>query len=256
MNAGKPCRWQSVICDHFKGTIDPQTERDLRAHLPDCESCRAYYERHLLLAELDPQALDARERISRGLGLRARPGRIWIPVSAFAAAAAAVLLLILFWPQSTERQSGLVSRGPALEQTQVSLSIYRLRPGQKAEAVSNEIDAGDELAFAYENKAGRKRLMVFAVDENKKIYWYHPAWRNPGQDPVAIRIETSDGLHELPEAISHTLTGKNLWIHAIFTDQAMAVKEVEALMRAQNEPSKTLPLKNAEQKLILLKVRH
>jgi MFS family permease len=65
-------RVRELVERHFAGTILPVEERSLRPHLPGCDPCRDYYERHLVLARLDPEALSAQERLARGLGLRAR----------------------------------------------------------------------------------------------------------------------------------------------------------------------------------------
>src|SRR5258705_8522802 len=59
----------SLVDAHFAGSISPLRERDLRSHLPACETCRDYYERHLLLSSLDPQAKRPQDRLGMGLGL-------------------------------------------------------------------------------------------------------------------------------------------------------------------------------------------
>ena len=81
---------------HFDGTLSASEEHAMREHLPACTGCRARYERRLLLAELDPAALSAKDRIGRGLGL-AKPAPIALaarwgaPAMAFAVAAAVLL---------------------------------------------------------------------------------------------------------------------------------------------------------------------
>jgi MFS transporter, DHA1 family, tetracycline resistance protein len=61
---------RALVERHFAGTISQVEERSMRPHLPACESCRTYYERHLVLSRLDPDALAAEERLGRGLGIR------------------------------------------------------------------------------------------------------------------------------------------------------------------------------------------
>jgi hypothetical protein len=61
---------RSEIAAHFRGRGSPRTEPAMRAHLNTCAGCTRLYERHLLLARLDPRAPSPRERIGRALGFR------------------------------------------------------------------------------------------------------------------------------------------------------------------------------------------
>jgi hypothetical protein len=212
---------------HFAGSIAPDAERALREHLPTCEDCHRYYERHLLLATLDPKALDAEARLAQGLGLpRPRRAAVWsLGVIGLAAAAAAIALVVaprLLHPQS----DGFTPRGPEVKLPQVHLSVFRVEKGA-AVPVADRIGAADELAFAYENRAGKQRLMVYGVDEHRHVYWFFPAWQDPATDPEAIRIEAGDGSHELREAVAHHFDGGQLTLHALFTDSPLKVRDVE-----------------------------
>jgi hypothetical protein len=256
MNQPPACEMRSVIDEHFAGKITPAAERALREHLPTCAQCREYYRRHQVLSDLDPEGLDPRQRLARGLGLEPRRrSLVYIAVPALAAAAAIALLIIL-WPGVQPAEDGLVSRGGPAESSPARLEVYRVRPGESPERVQEEINATDELAFAYENRAGKKRLMVFGVDEGGNIYWYHPAWQDPAQKPVAVAIEGGVGIRELPEAIGHSIRGESLRIYAVFTDDPLPVESIEALIRGVKERVKVLPLENVIQESILVKVRH
>src|SRR4029079_4255923 len=58
-------RYRVLIDAHFRGEVPPGGERRMRLHLVDCADCRAYYDRHLRLALVDPQAaLPANERLA------------------------------------------------------------------------------------------------------------------------------------------------------------------------------------------------
>src|SRR5262245_52436088 len=88
---------------HFAGTISARAERNLRLHLAECAACRDDYERHLVLAEIDPSVPSAEERIGRGLGLR--PHRVAAPWKIYASAAAAcALALAIAVPLSTRNR--------------------------------------------------------------------------------------------------------------------------------------------------------
>src|SRR3712207_2020306 len=74
MSSTAPCDSTRLVDAHFgRGGLPPRRERALREHLPGCTTCRARYERHLLLAEVDRSIPGAQERLARGLGLPAAP---------------------------------------------------------------------------------------------------------------------------------------------------------------------------------------
>jgi hypothetical protein len=117
----------------------------------------------------------------------------------------------------------------------VHLSVFRIDRGVAA-PVEGTISAGDELAFAYENRAGKKRLMIFAVDEHRHVYWFFPAWQDPAGDPEAIAAEPGERPHELREAVRHAFDGQRLLVRAIFTDEPATVREVERRLERGETP--------------------
>jgi hypothetical protein len=239
-----------AILAHFAGAGAPRREREMRAHLPGCVDCRAFYEDCLLVASLDPAAPSDEERIARGLGLPVRraPGRaLFLNVTALAGmAAAAVVLFAVVRPTrngdhggtpapagaSGEKTGGFVARGAA-DARAPELVVYRIAAGGGApEAAAEVIHPGDEVAFAYRNPTGKRRLLVFAVDEHGHVYWYHPGWVDSGNDPTAVAISPEPGLHELPAAVAQRYDGERLRVHALFTDQEITVRQVEAALAA------------------------
>lgn len=229
------CLMSALVDAHFAGSIDEARERKLRAHLNDCDRCRERYKRRLLLAKLDPHALGASERIGRPLGLRtsrssSRPS-ILIGVVAVAAAAAIALFVA-----SKPTDEGFAARGSITETAPGGVQVFRAQPGGAPTPVEGSIRRGDELAFSYENRTGRPHLLVFGVDEHGHVFWYHPAWTNPAQDPAAIPALTDGRRHELKEAISHSLDGDKLEIHTLFSDRALTVKEVERIVAGRPAP--------------------
>jgi len=226
-----PHRGQRGLIDlHFAGRVAPGGERRMRAHLVDCGDCRGHYERHLRLAAVDPQAaVPRRERLARGLGLATAPPapvktRRWFAFAATAAACAAALLVIALPRRSPDSQprAGAVTPGS-------QLLVYELTGGGVRQAVS-EVRGGSALAFAYVNITHRRHLLVFAVDDTRRVYWFHPAWEKLDENPVAIDIAPDEALHELPQAISHQFIGRRLQIFGVFVDRAPSVQEIEALV--------------------------
>jgi hypothetical protein len=243
---------RKAIAAHFAGAGAPASEQEMRAHLPLCDACHAYYEQHLLLSTLDPAGLPRELRLARGLGLRpARaPGHVslaWLGLSGAAFAA----LVIVYAGGSLSRRGGgdgaptapaasdsVAARGGPASVAAArtpEVQIYRFAPGARAgaaERAGDVVHAGDELAFAYRNPAGKGRLLVFAVDEHGHIYWYHPGWSDAAANPTAVRISAEPGLHELPAAVLHKFDGERIMIHALFTDRELSVRQVESAVTA------------------------
>jgi len=219
-----PCSERHNVDRHFAGTIHPDAERVLREHLPACAECTRYYERHLLLSKLDPTSLDPKARLAQGLGLRPPKPAPWaFGAGALGLAAAAAVALFVLSPSLN---TGFSARGTGAPPDPVHLSVFRLERGA-AVAVRDRIDAADELAFTYENGAGKQRLMIFGVDEHRHVYWFYPAWQDPASDPAAIAISPGARPQELREAVAHAFDGQHLTLHAIFTDEPLTVREVE-----------------------------
>jgi hypothetical protein len=246
------CEMRSLVERHFEGKVRPEEEKELRSHLSSCSSCRMHYENLMLRSKIDPKSMDAQSRIAIGLGILPRRKSVVGPVLALSAALAAALLLIVFLPGTPRQGEGFAARGH--DGNQANLLIYRFQQGKTPTLVVDEITRSDELAFAYENHTGKKRLLVFGIDEDKNIYWYHPAWTWESDNPVAVSIQSGDAIHELPEAVTHQIQGRSLRIYAIFTDEPISVRQMEEMLR-NRELSEGKLVKNAFQTSIFLKVR-
>jgi hypothetical protein len=241
-SAATACAERRLVDRHFAARIVTAEESALRAHLPGCDRCRRYYERHMLYAELVPGRPALAERLGVGLGIghapavpaprapeRLPPRRIWaLGMTAAAACLALVVIGKLARPPAAE----FGVRGPAPDGTGTAVEIYRVAGNGSTKLSEGWMAAGDELAFAYRNPVGFARLMVFGVDDRGGIYWFHPAWTDPREDPVAVPIDAGAGPVELPEAIRHPLREGRLRLVALFTNEAISVRSVEEAWRA------------------------
>jgi hypothetical protein len=120
-------------------------------------------------------------------------------------------------------------RAPATGAVRPELRVFRVRAGAVARA-DGRLAGSDELAFAYRNGGGKRHLFVFGVDEHRHIFWYSPAWTTATERPAAPVIARDGDLHEIERAVRHRHDGARLDIHALFTDRAWEVRELDELV--------------------------
>ena len=230
------CLMTARVDRHFARQLDPAGERAMREHLPTCAECRARYEKHLLLEKLDPDAAGAQARIAAGLGIgdSRRPAllRAATPVMGALALAAAILFLVMKPSGAgSPLDTGFTARGggdASVDDSSSYVIVYRGATDAGPARAGTSIHRGDELSFGYGNMANKRYLMIYGVDEHRHVFWYYPAWSDAKEDPRSIAIAA--GTQSLPDAIKHDLDGKQLEIHAVFTDLPLGVKAVESLI--------------------------
>lgn len=240
------CSFRSLVDRHFAAAIAPRDEHALRSHLLACASCHAHYQCYLLLARLDRRIPSAEDRLARGLGLSRR--RPWARPMAIALGLAAVLVVLQLRqaaPLQTAGAPDYAARGGAIADSDPALYVYRISDGRPQPVLGGAIRGSDELAFAYRNRASWARLLVYAVDEAGRVYWYHPEWSDASTAPVAVAIDGGPERHELAEAIAQPLPPGRLQIHAIFTDEAVDVRAIERGVRPARRAERVIALEVA-----------
>lgn len=259
-SSGDEKAMRAQITKHFSGHISTEEERALREHLAQCEACRKYYNRHLLLSRLDPKGINPEERLAQGLGIRRL--MVWpMPTICWSVASAVAALLILvslwIWPMIKPISKGFQSRGSEKGRAPTSeLLVYHTGTGHPQLLTVHKIKADEELAFAYQNGRRYKYLLVFGINEHRQIYWYHPAWLNERQNPRSVSIEQKAGIHELPEAIRHHYQGNHLTLFGIFTNQPLTVRQIEELVKKQSNNEENLPISHSDQRIVNLAIQH
>jgi hypothetical protein len=179
----------------------------------------------------------ASARLQRAVGkLAADPAprrSRWLTFAIPAAAALAVVAVVRPLVR-TDDHSGIRARGPAhaavaLVGRPPELLIFRVGPGGHSEPLGGTVHRSDELAFGYRSEGtAERRLLVFARDSSGQIYWYHPAWTDPADNPEAVAILPEAGVHELPAAVVQPLPEGTVEICSLFTARPWRVREAEA----------------------------
>ena len=232
MNASERS-YRSLIDAHFAAGLTRPQETRLRAHLPDCPSCRETYEAYRIAEQLDPKGCSPRARLATALGLPkagasgdvARGSRFALGMLALAGVAG----LVLFLTRMPASQDDFVPRGSVTgsPSSALDVAIFRVSGDRQSERVRDRVSASNELAFAYRNESGKAFLMIFAVDGSSRVAWYHPGWTDPASNPKAIPITTQVGFKELPEAVRQPLHRGRIALHALFMDRAVDVCSIE-----------------------------
>lgn len=164
-------------------------DRQLRAHLEACGTCRAHHRRalglHRALTSGDPtqptgfETARRRDVLLAGLGAPApTPKTWWRPALAPLAAAAAVLLLAVGAPAPvTSERPELQARGAADARPLTGLGVTGVsEAGDEYEVIaSGRADQGDWLRFTYTNERPELRhLFVFGLQAGQPPAWFAP----------------------------------------------------------------------------------
>jgi hypothetical protein len=203
----------------------------------------------LLLSSIDPQAKKPQDRLGMGLGLAPAPKPSKVAPFVMTLCAAAALLLFVV-PLKNNGSGEFYARGAA-GATDPNLLSYRIERGQLPKSLGKVMRAADELAFAYANPGAYEKLMVFAVDEHRHVFWYHPEWTRQTEDPHAIPISPGAELREIPAAVSHSFDGTDLTLFAVFTNEDLSVRKVEQMVQRSKSLDDPLPVKGVVKKMHL-----
>ena len=227
MNPTTPCSRTVMVDTYFDHGLPPPEAHALYEHIPACASCRERYNRQLVLESLLPESTGPKARLRTTLDIPASrtvltSRRWWGPAAAVLAMAACALLFV----RRPRDDAGFHARGDATSLAP-RLDVYRLQ-GSAPSYVVDVVGRQDELAFTYTNPTGKKRVLVFAVDEHRHVYWYYPAWTRADETVTSIPIVTTREPVELKEGVTHDFDTSRVRIYGVFTDEAMTTREVEA----------------------------
>jgi len=230
-----------TIDAHFAARGATGALAQVGSHLESCGECRGYFSQRELLARLDPRAASAKERIaaSVGIALPSSTPPLFTPLRSLSAVASAgALAAVLVVATQGSDDDGFTARGSGrvVDTDTAPVRAFRI-VGDEAVAVGDAISPDDELAFTYRNPEAKSHLMIFAVDDRREVYWYHPAWTDPESDPAAVAVAPGEGFRELPEAVRHDLrSSTKLRVYAYFTDGTTTVRAVERALADQGAP--------------------
>jgi hypothetical protein len=186
-----------TIARAVSGELSAPAEARLRRHLARCAPCRRHYDALSLVAmAVAPQAgtARARERLRAALGStapRSTPpaGRRWARRVPLLLLPVGALALYLVWPRAPEivwRGDGSAARDDmraVAARASLSLRLYaRRRPGPGPVRLVGEVPgsgelhvtAREEVQLAYAGLTEARHLVLFGIDDQKRIHRYYP----------------------------------------------------------------------------------
>ncbi len=158
-------------------------------------------------------------------------------VGLVAAAALALVTVSLFvttrggtWDSSSEefRVKSALPHGDARSRW-IAFNAFRLSDEAQPEQVRDTLHADDGLLFSYTNLGPKpfSYLMIFAVDVNRRVYWYYPAFLDAKDNPKSISIDKGVSRVGLREVIAHPFSKGSLNLFALFSDNMLSVSDIE-----------------------------
>jgi hypothetical protein len=111
----------------------------------------------------------------------------------------------------------------------IALNAFRLSGEAAPVPLHDVLHVHDGLLFSYTNlgPAPFSSLMVFGIDESRRVYWYYPAFLDARDNPQSIDIQEDASRVGLHEVIAHPYREGSLTLFGLFSDRALSVAEVE-----------------------------
>jgi hypothetical protein len=253
-----PCPTIEQLILFLENQLEPTEQKQVEEHVAHCAACQKALQELAEItqvigendssAEEDTAFVDqVMARLNNPAESRSTPlppaKKTKIRSGWFAALVPLAAALLFFTyqklPTSEDADDRFLPRGANEESlnTFTSLKVFRSM-NQTLEPAEAEIHADDFLAFAYSNQRKEdelKFLTVFAVDQDRQLYWYYPAFEEEGQNPCSIPIEITSGYTGLKDSIQHKLKPGELFIYALFSKKEICVGEIESLFKSQEK---------------------
>jgi len=115
--------------------------------------------------------------------------------------------------------------------------VFRIDATGAPEPLPHEMRRRDGLMFSYVNAArpAYDYLMVFGVDADQQVRWFHPAYERADTDPTAVRIRPATDPQLLSEIVEHDLKPGSMTIYGVFTRRSLHVSEIERVIERRRD---------------------
>jgi hypothetical protein len=263
------CIPQKDLAKYLVGEVTLSQAEEMEKHLSSCKACMQELEamREMVgrISESTEQVEqkdhlpEVRRRIDLGDdGFRYRRRR-W-PVFALAGAAIIALAVagfLVFGSTGQDDEFRVKADEPPISEQDrwVGIEAFRMRGSGAPVSLGDEVRKSDYLILTYTNLGVRPYdyLMIFAVDEQGEVYWFHPAYTQKGEDPLSIKIAKGADRVELREQVRHDYPEGKLWIYGLFTRKPLGVSSVEQMVK-NTARGERFPVKGSGQHVLTTEV--
>ena len=219
------------------------TSAEDRARLARIHAATSYLRESPSAADIDllpklQQRLNAPDHPLPASHHRGRFGPLALGITA-AAVAAIVLPTVLFLNHrvtspglAAEFRAKAANTGTDPRARWIGFNVFRLSDNAEAVQLTDTLRADDALLFSYTNLGPTpfSYLMIFGVDESRRVFWYYPAFLDASDNPKSIPIAGGASRVGLREVIAHPYVEGTLTLFALFSDNRVSVSNVEAVV--------------------------
>jgi hypothetical protein len=259
-----------TLAAYLEGEVTPSEAAAIERTLADSAAARRRLEELRSIRDalarpvLDLNAPDLALRVRRAIqggapGSSRRAVGPWARRAGLIAVAAGLVVIAgiatLRHPAEPFRAKGAGSTDSGAERW-AGIQVFRVDHTGKPERATERLRAGDGLLFSYTNVGPRPfdYVMIFGVDAQGDVRWFHPAYESAGANPTSIPAARGEANVPLAETIHHDFAPGPLAIYALFTMRPLQVLEVEALVRARRGSRLPLASTEAAQPLLMFRV--
>jgi hypothetical protein len=219
-----------------------RVQQRLMSPLPEVETID-------LVPGLNARVASARRAVAPRPERAPRWRLIFGAVGALGCAAAALALIVRPGPNGGFHSKAASGDAAGLGRFS-GVHAYRVpNAGAVPKRLGTTMSPGDGLLFDYVNLATRPFpfLMIFGIDAQGEVRWFYPAYEKAETNPTSLAI--MKGRVALKEAVYHDLPRGRFAVHALFTADALHVREVEAWL-TRRRPGAALPWSGAFEQVI------
>jgi hypothetical protein len=237
-----------TLAAYAERELPPSEAKEVEAELAGSPELRRRLDRYRELCDALAAPIPELERLDLAAMVSARArvapaprpsvrSRPWVWSGALAAAACVALAVGMVGRRPRPTEGEVRARGgaqPDGERWQ-GVRLFLVKDGSAPTPLADGVGVHDGVLVSYSNLGPKPFdfLMVFAVDSQGQVAWLYPAWEKSDEDPSSVPIRRSVAGVELRSLIHPAWTVGRVTIHALFTRQALKVREVEAMLSAQ-----------------------
>jgi hypothetical protein len=253
------------LAKYLVGEVTRSRAEEMEEHLASCAACRAELEEMREMVgrigaptennEQKDYLSEVRGRIERGEEASRGRRRRWPLIAVGGAVVVALVMagVFLLRPADADDEFRVKDDDPRiLEQDRwVGIRAFRMEASGAPASLGDRLKQSEYLIFTYTNLGEKPYgyLMIFAVDENGEVYWFHPAYTAAGEDPASIKISKDAEGMELKEQVRHEYPEGRLWIYGLFTDEPVRVSAIESMVKGTSR-GKRIPLEGGQHILV------